>query len=480
MRTPDATTPTERSRIPHAGRYRVLAIVCMLAAAAILGACGTTDLSLATVEAEEPSNPTITLEPEEPSSPRTTTSLSLHGDPDFTRSQLTAQQRTHYDRLWHEINDPDNHQYLMQLAASDDAFTYARDLHGYIQVILTAFRITGDLALLDHVDTIAQRMRQELRDEWRGTTDGTDGTTDGYLNWVYRQDPRDTYRMGKDTGKLDEMRLHSIIAMIAYTLDLNRDLDSPNGHDYAAHADFWHDYLINHFEAKWRERTGKETGFPFLTHPGTSVYYAWTLYHYFMGRLTHDDAYLTEATRMADTLWDEIRTTTTPTGTAYVWAGNITSLSSSRNYLQATGYASGVYGSSITFHLEGFHNWASEEHLHAFARTFTEFIASPDDTDGKTFASDIGGGTTRAGLPSDDSWPRRTESWFTSRSYALISAWDTTNQIANLTQQIQDNHPNHDTTHLTTALLLHASLHPTTSAPGTTTTGCLRCSKGSD
>ncbi|MCA1791383.1 MAG: hypothetical protein LC667_16480, partial [Thioalkalivibrio sp.] len=106
--------------------------------------------------------------------------LALRGDPAFDASKLTALERGEHDRLWSEIRDSGNLSVVMELAGSDDLFTYGRTLHGYVQAVLTAFRVTGDLRLLDHVDEVAERMRRELRDEWRGTNDGTDGTRDGY------------------------------------------------------------------------------------------------------------------------------------------------------------------------------------------------------------------------------------------------------------------------------------------------------------
>src|SRR5690606_5818830 len=101
------------------------------------------------------------------------------------------------------------------------------------------------------------------------------------LNWVWKQD-HDKYHQGKDLNKLDEIKTHSILASVAYALDVNRDLSSPGGRSYGAHADFWEHYLVDHFEAKWRERADVPTAFPFILRPHTHTYHSWLKWHYYM------------------------------------------------------------------------------------------------------------------------------------------------------------------------------------------------------
>jgi hypothetical protein len=459
-----------------ARRGKVFLSCALVTVALALGSCGTSDLGNPTspldplvppiLEAEDPLYPDP-APGEGPTSPAA--SLALRGDAGFAVSQLREGERALYDRFLREIADPGSLEETMRLAASDDIFTYGRPLHGYVQSVLTVFRVTGDLALLDHVDVIAERMRRELRDGWRDTNDGTDGTRDGYLNWVYRyQDTPDL--QGKDTRFLDEIKTHGLIAMIAYALHLNRDLASPGGRDYAAHADFWRDYLVNHFEAKWRERRGVATGFPIMHHSDAHSYYTWTKWHYYMGLLTGDAAYLDEAHRMADIIWGEIRSVNVSGGPAYVWASNITALSASRNYLMSSGYASSVYGDVVTFHLEGFHNWASEEHMHAFARTLTEFMFDTDDPVRNGIAPDVGGGQPRAGLPEAPSSPRRTISTYATYQYALIAPWDPTQRVADISRAIQESRTSLTTPRLTAGLMLHTHLNAIDTAAITATT----------
>jgi hypothetical protein len=350
---------------------------------------------------------------------------SLRGDPGFDRSSLSGEVATWYARLSAELAGGSFD--ALKVAGQDDIYEYGRTLHTYVQAVLVAFRLTGDLALLDHVDEIAERMRAQLRDGWRGTLDGTDGTRDGYLNWVDRYTGGEY--QGKDTMLVNEIKTHALVAMMAYALEVNRDLASPSGRDYGAHADFWENYLVNHFEAKWRERRDRPSGFPFATRAGMHTYTSWLKWHYYMGLLTGDEAYTREAERMADAWWSEIRTLATPAGEAYVWPSSLASAGGTGTHLQLTTYARYVYGDVIEFHFEGFHRWASSATLQSFARTFTTFIINRSDPLRDGFAGDIGGSVSRAGLLPQTSASRLTTEAYRASPYALIGAWDDTGRI---------------------------------------------------
>jgi len=364
-----------------------------------------------------------------------TPASSLRGDPTFDAATLTGDVARWYRELLWSIDHPSSDLDPMAMAGKDDLYTYGRNLHAYLQSILVAFRLTGDLRLLDHADAIVERMRTKLRDGWRSTVDGTDGTRDGYLNWVYRYSDEPDLK-GKDTHQSNEMRTHAILAAIAYALHVNRDLPSPAGVDYGAHADFWRGYLVDHFEAKWRDRRGVAAGFPIMTVPHTHTYYAWTKWHHYMGLLTGNAAYTAEANRMADVLWNEVRAVTTASGTAYVWARSVLALGGAGDYLHPTTYARYVYGDIVEFHLEGFHRWASTSELPRFARTVAEFVMDNPDPKSNGFASDIGGGAPKAGLPSDDTWTRMTANRFRISSYALIGAWDASDRLPAVTSAL--------------------------------------------
>ena len=389
------------------------------------------------------------------------------GDPQFDRGQLNDAVRQAYDQLWLEIDDPSNHREVMELADSDDLFTYGRQLHGYIQAVLTVFRATGDLSLLDHVDVIAERMRARLDYGWRDTKTRSDGTDGEYLMWVFRYGSS-TSLHGTD-NRIDDLKTHALIAMVAYALELNRDLDSPSGREYGEHADFWRDYLVDHFETKLRSRFDQPgRSFPITTHSDGHTYYSWTKWHFYMGLLTGDESYLREAHRMADVIWANIRVTDTTRGLVYVWASNISEKSDARQYLMTTAYAHSVYGDIVTFHFEGFHNWASHDHLRAFARTVTEFVLDSDDVVSNGVTADIGGDARRAGIPAMSGRPRRTAEAFAGYQFALISPWDSTGRLANVSREVRSAYPSINTTRLAAGLVLDAQFSTSPSASTST------------
>ena len=367
---------------------------------------------------------------------------SLRGDPSFKASSMPAEAQVWYRRLWEGIESPNSSYDPDKWAKSGDLYTYARSLHTHIQTLLMAFRFTGDLKLLDEADRLVELMRAELHDSWRGVVDGSrvsDGK-DGYRNWVWKQNHSD-FHTGKDLNKLDEMKTHAIVAAVAYALDLNRDLKSPAGRNYGAHADFWVDYLVNEFEAKWRKREKKSSGFPIMTRPDNHTYYSWTKWHYYMADLTGNSAYRKEAERMASILWDnEIFSASTSNGTAYVWNKGVLSLGGSQDYLEPTTYARYTYGDTLEFHLEGFHKWASEENLRRATRTIATWVIDPDGAKRGTdwFAKDIGGEKRRAGIDPDPDWGRMDIYRWEASPYVWLMHWDSTGRMKDITKKAQD------------------------------------------
>ena len=397
------------------------------------------------------------------------TALTLQGDPTFDPRNLSLQQRAWHNQLSHLIANPADGFDPYTFASRDCLYYYGRTLQTYVQGILIAFRVTGDLALLDHVDEIAERMRAQLSDGWRDTLDGTDGTSDGYLNWVHRYRDSNTYQ-GKDLHVVNEMKTHALIATIAYALHLNRDHPSPSDRDYGAHADFWIDYLLNHFEAKWRERLDVPSGFPIMTRPQAHTFHNWTKWHYYMGLLTGNTNYTAEAERMAEIAMHELRTVSTPLGDAYVWSRSFASVGGSDDFLIPSVYARYVFGNVVEFHLEGFGFWADASHLERFSRTFTQLMMDEPDPFRDGFASDVGGGRTRAGLPSDPNWNRVTARHYVGSSFALIAPWDPTATLVPLTTEMHVRFASHnrDTSRVLAALMLDTHLHADTTAASVT------------
>lgn len=443
--TPDRATPHAARGVIHAMSTstatpsphpapvrRVLVLVLAFVSALALSSCS--------------SHPAVIVEPEQESTPETPTpapetpavlprnAFALRGDPLFDAASLTGDAAARYETLLTSIRQGSGDVDPLRLASRDDIYTYGRTLQTYVQAVLSAFRRTGDLTLLDHVDEIGAVMRAQLRDRWRDTLDGT-STRDGYLNWVQRYVKSSTFH-GKDVHKLDDMKSHGMVAMIAYTLHANRDLVSPGGRDYGASADFWRHYLVEHFEAKWRERSGIED-FPFLHHSEAHVYLTWARFHYYMWKLTDDARYGAEATRMADRVWDDFRNVETSAGTAYVWSRAVISDRGVNDLLQPVTYARYMFGDMMELHLEGFHRWADPEEMARIARTFTELIVDTDDPVRQGFASDVGGGRPRAGLPSDPAWNRMTPDTYRASLLPFLAAFDASGQVSRITNEIE-------------------------------------------
>lgn len=360
--------------------------------------------------------------------------FSLRGDPNFDISKLPADAQVWYRRLWTSIDDSVYDAY--KWARSDNLYKYARDLHTHVQFLLHAFRLTGDLKLLDEIDYIAEIMRGELHDSWRDVREGSAAPgKDGYLNWVWRYSSGDQY-YGKDDHQLDEIKTHALVASFAWALEVNRDLKSPGGRNYAAHADFWKDYLLNHFEAKWRERMKKPTGFPIMIRPHTHTYYSWTKWHYYMSLLTGDQAYLKEAERMAEMLRRDIVEVSTKSGPAFVWTRSVMGEGGKQDYLHPTMYARYVYHDAIEFFFEGF-GWWDERTLEAMANTFATWVIDPQNATGSRdwYTGDIGGDKSRGGIRSDG-WARMDYYRYEMSAYAEIAAWDRSGRIDDSTDDV--------------------------------------------
>ncbi len=358
-------------------------------------------------------------QPDPTPTPAPDTDYALRGNPGFSTSQLTAEQLKWYEAIWKVINNPDQHPNAASMARSDDIYKYRGDLQGYVLSLLTAFRLTGDLKLLDEVSEIAEAMRGKLADGWRGTKDGTDGTRDGFLNWVNRYDTNTKFH-GKDMQRDYELKAHAMVAIMAWALQNNRDLRSPAGYNYGSQADFWKDYLVNHFEAKWRERNGKPSGFPFSVQGGFHTNHSFMRYHYYMGKLTGNSAYTREAERMTGSFWgSRFRTTDSKYGTALVWSNN-----NSDSWLHPQTYARYVVEEAVDLHFEGFGKYADDATLERMANAVSAFMI--DNNSFSSFARDIGGGASRAGIPaSPTTWDRMSQARFAESPWSFLAAWDT-------------------------------------------------------
>ena len=236
-----------------------------------------------------------------------------------------------------------------------------------------------------------------------------------------------------------DLKANAHAALFAWAFENNRDLKSPAGYNYGEQADFWKDYLINDFEAKWRKRNSVKKGFPFAEHDTFHTYHSFMKWHYYMGKLTGKSAYTKEAGRMAKVLWkNEFKETSSDYGEALVWARGVISEGNQTNYPMPTTYAHYVIAEAIDLHFEGFDKYAKDSTLEKMANSEADFVIDQDDFD--TFARDIGGGKSRAGLkPSSSSdWRRLSQTNFAEGSWSFLSVWDASsnNRIEEASQAV--------------------------------------------
>lgn len=356
--------------------------------------------------------------------------IDLRGNPDFDPRALSSEMACWYEELWRVITNDNQVRYIMELATSDNLYHYSRTINTHISALLMAFRLTGDLALLDEVDRLAQHMRTKLADSWRGASGLGSQGRDGYLNWVWRQAPNEDH-FGRDVHATDEMRTHALVAAFAWAFRVNDDLQSPSGVDYRERADFWTRYLVDHFEAKWRERNRVPwPRFPFMERPHMHETVDFVRYHHYMNLLTGRGEYRQEAERLTAVVMANFREAETDRGPALVTPMSLLAEGGNVEYLMPSVYARKIYSDAVELRLEGVRGW-SDDLLVGLARALTEFIM---DDGSDSFARDIGGGVGRAGLAASgaNDWDRFTPLRYVISSFALVSAWDDSGKAARL------------------------------------------------
>jgi len=344
-------------------------------------------------------------------------------DPGFSRERMPNKALLWYNRMWAALNNNDQILNLTKYAGSNDTYLYGRTLGDHITALLHVLRVTGDPAVLDEIDRLTELMRIQLQD-WSIISDkGSDYVEDGFLNWQNKYDPE---WYGTDTMPMDEMLAHSQVAAFTYAFYVNRDFDAR----FAEHYDFWIDYLINHFEAKWRKRNDVPVG-NFLVKDLTHVYAAWLRYNYYVYKLTGDQQYLTDAEHMADMLKSHM--IEVDNGNAYVWDHRMTELENGAPWgCQPFYYARGTMQYLIDLSLEGFSVF-DDAYMTKLAGTVSHNIIDNGPVD---FASDVCGGIDLGGL-SASGYPRETQKrWSGTSGYVEIGAWDKSGKILETTVEV--------------------------------------------
>lgn len=312
--------------------------------------------------------------------------LPLRADMSFSPDRLPPELKIWYDRFLTALYNPEQYLNATMLAKSNNTYYYGRALNTHITSILQVFRITGDPRLLAEVDRLAELMRGRLKDRSILKLGNSTYESDGYLNWLYDYDKE--YR-GTDVHQMDEMLTHSLIAAVAYTYLMNSNLDRK----YAERARFWTDYLVNDFEAKWRERKKIPYGFPFLEKHLTHVYAQWIRYHYYMARLTDCEEYEKEAIRMAKMINRHIKTVPTTRGTAALWDHTMPYKGISPRNPQPFQYARYTVQAAADLSAENFSVFSNPELMKEMAHTLSDFVMNDDS--GATFAFFIDGSGKR-------------------------------------------------------------------------------------
>jgi len=349
-------------------------------------------------------------------------------DPNFSLAKLKsrdAEAAAWYERLLRSRNlrDTSAPYHLEHDAGTGDVKALARSVNQQLNSLLAVFRVTGDRALLDKVYAVMQQARGTLRD--------TNG--DGYRNWRYLNTKTDSpHLVGTDKYVMEEMIAHAMVAQAAYAFHANRHVSSK----YAEAAEFWQGYLEGHFEAKWRERTGRK-GYPLIDKELMHPYVNFTRYHHYMYKLTGKESYRQETKRRIGV----IRRAMLDDNGAYVWTHTVNEYLKSRGSrmrwkYQPTGYVGETMGVLADLAYEGLLD-------DAFMRKVTKALTR-NMLDGKgrgrydILAPDVGGG--RAGtyyVPflkgrmhvGASGYARTYHGLFNGRPFALLIPWDATGEL---------------------------------------------------
>ncbi len=312
---------------------------------------------------------------------------------------------------------------LERLAGSGRVQDLSRHLNLQLTSVLAAFRVSGDRDLLEKVYVVMQKERATLRDTNR----------DSYLDWRYVPGAKSSGSLDwTDRHVMEEIMAHSIVAQAAYAFKLNSRVDRK----YAEAASFWTNYLQKHYEAKWRKRTGKRSGYPIIEKPLFHPYVNNTRYYHYMYKLTGNSAYRQER----DCQVGVIKRHLLPTNGAFVWTHFVNELRHDRRSSMSWDYQPvGYTGESMSVLADlGLEGVLSESTMRGIAKTLA--VKMLDDKSSKgVMAGDVGGSQKgsyyipylkkRMTLTSPG-YDRGTIGTFNSRGYALLAPWDGSGEIA--------------------------------------------------
>ncbi len=255
-----------------------------------------------------------------------------------------------------------------------------RGLQSDVNALLTLFRVTGDVELLEEVDRLMEIAKERLSD--------SDG--DGYRNWRWLA----IYDRSDFNSKEDTLA-HGYIPQIIYVFQRNAEYSTP-AHDYRKHADEWLAYLTDEFEAKWalQSSTAKYEGLPVkaLFHP----YIEMLRYTVYMEKLLPNEGkYRRLQQRLATTVLSEFKTDSTENGDVFVWSHNVRSERDGGDPDKCLSFQMGSYPNRtiqvfMDLALEGQPGFADTEVMRKLSRTLSEFILEPNKFSSLMY-KDVGG-----------------------------------------------------------------------------------------
>jgi len=289
---------------------------------------------------------------------------TLRGDPNFQLEALSQTMQLWHTRMTDAMNSSRSVIEGSRRFTSGDTYKLGRESGNYTAALLLALRGTGDLQFLDRVGELWDLARQDLKDEW------CDGTSDGYLNWLWLQSASN-YNC-KDIHSMDESMVHGVVALVAHAFHVNRDLKP----EYSEKADFWLDYLENHFLAKWTERAGGDpvkawttegTGFfKRLRHPTA---HQLRLAHYLYG-ITGNSFYKERADYILNLLTNNLELNPLVPD-AYQWKHQV---SGSDNGWQKVNYAQYVLRVFIEMYSEGLDVYSQDSEMTRYMSTLRDVV----------------------------------------------------------------------------------------------------------
>lgn len=322
---------------------------------------------------------------------------------------LTPEETLWRDRLLAAMDGSAN--LANDLMTGGDAYMVGRGGGDYVEALLMAFRATGDVRFLERVYQLTELARGSLKDAW------LDGTTDGYTSWLWLIDPANATYYGKDINWLDESICSGNVALWTWALHANRGLDPR----YGVAADFWRNWLENHFLAKWYARAGSalaawNTPYAAFYKPDTEPRSAnWRLAHY-LWLVTGNTFYRDRDTQIVTEL-SGANEVNPAHPTAFRWTKETDP--ASVNW-QPVNYANYYMRAVLEMNLEGTAFYASDANMKRFAAAFRDVV----------YANSLPGRTSMTNNVNGDG----------STSFALyafngFAAWDTTGFLKSLAEQ---------------------------------------------